>query len=66
MSKSDEKRCWQILAAIVGIIGFILLMTTILILSPLIPDYFCILFIILTLLLVVIGAVSWAILQFYY
>lgn len=65
MSKS-EKRCWQTLAAIVGIIGFILLMTTILILSPLIPDYFCILFIILTLLLVVIGTTSWSILQFYY
>ncbi len=59
----SKKRCWQILAAIVTIIGLIFLIETVLI-SSLISD--CILFAILALLLVVIGAVSWAILQFYY
>ena len=64
MSKS-EKRCWQALAATVTIIGLIFLIETVLI-SSLIPDWFCILFAILALLLVVIGTTSYGILQFHY
>lgn len=64
MSKS-EKRCWQNLAATVTIIGLIFLIETVLI-SSLIPEWFCILFAILALLLVVIGTTSYGILQFYY
>ena len=64
MSKS-EKRRWQTLAATVTIIGLIFLIETVLI-SSLIPDWFCILFAILALLLVVIGTTSYGILQFYY
>lgn len=61
----SKKRCWQILAAIVTIIGLIFLIVTVLI-SSLIPDWFCILFAILALLLVVIGTASYGILQFHY
>ena len=61
----NKKRCWQIVAAIVIIIGIIFLITTVLI-SALIPDYICILFSILALLLVVIGTTSYGILKFYY
>ena len=64
MSKS-EKRCWQTLAATVTIIGLIFLIETVII-SSLIPDWFCILFAILALLLVVIGTASYGILQFHY
>ena len=61
----SKKRCWQILAAIVTIIGLIFLIETVLI-SSLISDWICILFAILALLLVVIGTTSYGILQFYY
>ncbi len=60
-----KKRCWQNLAAIVTIIGIIFLIETVLI-SELIPDFFCILFSILALLLVIIGTVSYGIIKFYY
>lgn len=60
-----KKRCWQILAAIVTIIGIIFLIETVLI-SELIPDFICILFSILALLLVIIGTVSYGIIKFYY
>ena len=59
-----KKRCWQILAAIVTIIGIIFLIETVLI-SELIPDFICILFSILALLLVIIGTVSYGIIKFY-
>ena len=59
------KRCWQNLAAIVTIIGIILLIATVLI-SELIPDFFCILFSILALLLVIIGTASYVLIKFYY
>lgn len=64
MCKS-EKRCWQNLAAMVTIIGLIFLIETVLI-SSLIPEWFCILFAILALLLVVIGTASYGILKFCY
>ncbi len=61
----NKKRCWQILAAIVTIIGIIFLIETVLI-SELIPDFICSLFSILALLLVIIGTVSYGIIKFYY
>ncbi len=61
----NVKRCWQNLAAIVTIIGIILLIATVLI-SELIPDFFCILFSILALLLVIIGTASYVLIKFYY
>lgn len=61
----SKKRHWQIVAAIVIIIGIILVMATAQI-SGLIPDCICILFVILGVLLVAIGTSSWSILQFYY
>lgn len=61
----NEKRCWLNLAAIVTIIGIILLIETVLI-SELIPDFFCILFSILALLLVIIGTASYVLIKFYY
>ena len=61
----NKKRRWQNLAAIVTIIGIIFLIETVLI-SELIPDFICILFSILALLLVIIGTVSYGIIKFYY
>lgn len=61
----NKKRCWQNLAAIVTIIGIIFLIETVLI-SELIPDFICILFSSLALLLVIIGTVSYGIIKFYY
>ena len=63
--KKKEKRRWQRVALFVIVIGFTLIMTCANI-TNISPIYDIIIFIILGMLLIVVGTVSWAILQFYY